>query len=367
MMEDSDLPLFIPVNRVTEEFICPICFEIINDCHMTPCSHNFCKNCLAECLNRKKCCPFCNAATLPQQMQPNKQFQKVIAIVMEDKDKASKEYFSNLISGKEPPKHPSASLERSPIEQVFQSELQKSLAEYEEYYQKLKKKKEQWEQQVQTDIKNKSLDAAAKKDLEKKLSEISIVYQNSTELLKKSLEKHLQASIPRIDIFPVLLTISIPTKKQTFENVEVLHHWTGSDIKNLIKQRMELIDPIVEFQKSNVIGLAPFMGGAPRVIHDDSVPLVSTYRPDPGTVIILYGELKCKSDAPKQCFKETFQKDKPTPTDYYTCKTCNINWLCQSCIDVCHKGHTVSSFLTNHVPNYACCYCARTKNCALKK
>lgn len=57
---DGDLHLTIPIKNLMEEFVCPICFNRISDCYITPCGHNFCKNCIYECLNRKHQCPCCN-------------------------------------------------------------------------------------------------------------------------------------------------------------------------------------------------------------------------------------------------------------------------------------------------------------------
>jgi len=90
---DPEINLSIPLKSIYEEFFCPICYDIIQECAMTHCSHNFCKGCLMECLNRKKICPCCNAVTTPQQVSPNKQFDRLIEIIQEEKEKSSKEYF----------------------------------------------------------------------------------------------------------------------------------------------------------------------------------------------------------------------------------------------------------------------------------
>ena len=38
---DADLALKIPLKSVYEEFSCPICFNTITDCFMTPCGSFF--------------------------------------------------------------------------------------------------------------------------------------------------------------------------------------------------------------------------------------------------------------------------------------------------------------------------------------
>lgn len=67
----------------------------------------------------------------------------LVAIISEEKDKASKEYFENLISGKNNPSKSSntnqAPQKLSPIEEIFHTYMKKSLLNYEEYYQVINK------------------------------------------------------------------------------------------------------------------------------------------------------------------------------------------------------------------------------------
>ena len=52
--EDLDVDnLSIPLTGLARMFDCPVCYERINSCMMTPCGHNFCAACVDECLNRK--------------------------------------------------------------------------------------------------------------------------------------------------------------------------------------------------------------------------------------------------------------------------------------------------------------------------
>ncbi|XP_072219146.1 E3 ubiquitin-protein ligase COP1 isoform X2 [Leuresthes tenuis] len=44
----------------TNDFVCPICFEIIEAAHMTKCGHSFCYKCIRQSLEDSNRCPKCN-------------------------------------------------------------------------------------------------------------------------------------------------------------------------------------------------------------------------------------------------------------------------------------------------------------------
>ena len=54
--EDTDLALSIPLQPLYEEFACPVCYQVMQHCAMTPCGHNFC----LACINGQP--PFCSRA-----------------------------------------------------------------------------------------------------------------------------------------------------------------------------------------------------------------------------------------------------------------------------------------------------------------
>jgi hypothetical protein len=94
----------------------------LKSCVITPCGHNFCQGCIAECLNRKHCCPLCNKECLIKQCYPNLQLDNLLKVlhlppivlkchvhvllpcvvndteqsVLAEKEKASKKYFEDL-------------------------------------------------------------------------------------------------------------------------------------------------------------------------------------------------------------------------------------------------------------------------------
>ncbi|XP_067662002.1 E3 ubiquitin-protein ligase COP1-like isoform X1 [Haliotis asinina] len=42
------------------DFVCPVCFDIIEEAHMTKCGHTFCFKCIKQCLEKTNRCPKCN-------------------------------------------------------------------------------------------------------------------------------------------------------------------------------------------------------------------------------------------------------------------------------------------------------------------
>jgi len=260
---------------------------------------------------------------------------------------------------------------------------------YDEYYKKLKEKTEIREEQIKNHYKQLMIDvqkrtSTGKKALtlsqdgritqlnsecSEKLKENRLILQNTVELLQKSYEDYMSTCVPPPQFLPVLINISIPTKKINFPNIHIKPTDTGNEIKQLIVQKMEKKgDPVIGFDKANIFVLFNETEGTKIPIADDTLPIVGHYHPDPGSILVLQGNLRCKSDAPKQCFKQIYVKGGNQAVDYFTCKTCNnTNWICKSCADTCHKNHDVVPYLLGHVPSWACCYCVKIGKCSLFK
>ena len=57
---------------INEDFICPICFNLIEEAYMTKCGHTFCYNCLKRCLEQTNKCIKCNNSFLSKdEIYPN--------------------------------------------------------------------------------------------------------------------------------------------------------------------------------------------------------------------------------------------------------------------------------------------------------
>lgn len=53
------------------DFICPICFDIIEEASMTRCGHTFCYQCILKSVNRFNRCPKCNKSLKNDEIFPN--------------------------------------------------------------------------------------------------------------------------------------------------------------------------------------------------------------------------------------------------------------------------------------------------------
>jgi hypothetical protein len=102
----------------------------------------------------------------------NKHVDRLISILEQEKEKASKAYFERLIQtpklGNGQPNSPSNnpshgnSIRLSPIEELFHRHMKKSLIAYEEYYQKLKQKYEATLETVKNEYTKKMIDTKEK-------------------------------------------------------------------------------------------------------------------------------------------------------------------------------------------------------------
>ncbi|XP_048512298.1 E3 ubiquitin-protein ligase COP1-like isoform X3 [Athalia rosae] len=53
------------------DYLCPICFEVINEAHITRCGHTFCYRCIANSLEASGRCPKCSFTLGQQDIFPN--------------------------------------------------------------------------------------------------------------------------------------------------------------------------------------------------------------------------------------------------------------------------------------------------------
>lgn len=53
------------------DFSCPICFNLIEEAHITKCGHTYCYECITKSLETVKRCPKCNATITSDDVFPN--------------------------------------------------------------------------------------------------------------------------------------------------------------------------------------------------------------------------------------------------------------------------------------------------------
>jgi len=338
----------------------------------------------------------------------------LISIIIEEKEKASKEYFEKLIkngglsksremvvdsqNNNAPPKPKASAL--SPIESVFHQNLKKSLSTYEEFYQEITKKFEQTKVEITSSYSKKAAEMTDKfnaemkvnpspllkdtldkqiamctAECEHKLKEVTDSYNESTKLLLEAYETYLRDVIPPPNFLPVTISITVPSKGFTLKKHVVKTTDSAADIKAfLLLKFKESNNPIVEFTADNYFIIKNQFAVAPIgkqenndiIVKDEHKPLLQ-YNLQNGCELQLHGILQQLSDVPKKCFSVTFEKGKENVMDYFTCKDCKFNWICKPCVDHCHKGHNVSLYIEKHHPTWACCYCSKNKKCSLPK
>jgi len=377
-----------------------VCFEPITDCFITPCGHNFCKGCIFECINRKHSCPCCNHETIKTQLVKNHHLDNLLSIINKEKDEASKAYFAALINSA--PKEfsettgssaaPTPPKELSPIETLFHKHMKRSLVAYEEYYQELKAKYEKSENTIKEGFVKQMADAQSRledrmrqlrnsgqgRDLkgetdkmvaqltaecEAKISELQQSFEQSIALLMNSYDSFMKESAPLPSFLPVVVAVVIPSHSIRLDKVALKSTDGVRELKTLLMHRLEeLGNPLVSFSKSAVFVLR---GVHDQTVLDDEDRPILQYRPDPGSEIILKGEIKLKSDQPKECITYNFQKSANLTCDYFACKECKFNWICRNCATECHRGHTLVEYIKDHKPTWACCYCVKNKTCRI--
>jgi len=388
-MDNTDTNVSVPVKSFFEEFLCPICYVIIKDCTMTPCSHNFCHNCISESINRKKKCPICNSNLTSTQLVTNKSYDRLIGIIQIEKEKASKLYFEKLIAdslhSNDQTNHllPQLANQFSPIEQIFQTHMKRSLNSFETYYQSLKAKYDLQTNQICADFTAKMISRQMnsklpeistdqqilnwKNECDEKVRGVEEAFKESTSLLLQAYDDYMKNFAPAPEYLPITVTVQVPSKNIQFPNMVISPTDTVVQVREQIIQKMaKKGDPVVTCEGGNVMVLVNNSTGKEIVIEKENVPIVQ-YRPDPGSILIFKGNLICKSDTPKECFKNIFVKDNQMKMDYYTCKQCKLRRLCKSCAETCHKDHGITEYILNHTPTWGCCYCGKSGFCCLSK
>ncbi|XP_077989618.1 uncharacterized protein LOC144443895 [Glandiceps talaboti] len=402
-MESSELPLSIPVKPLLEHLSCPICMSVLTNTYMTPCGHRYCKDCIVECVNRRHKCPCCNRDIVSNnQLIQDHQFDSLIQIIKDENERAEEKYFEQLInSAGNTVGSSSDNRNCSPVEDVLKRHLKNGLAAHENYYREMRQTCNQRVKLLEQDLKNMAEELQRnitnEQELEVKLTELQTnckqqsdillgELQRCANLLADAYDRYLGEYIPTPAILPVNITLVLVDKEICFPDIKLKPNDSITTIQEIVISKMEdKDDPVVEFAKDvQYLLVGPFakrnlyethqmvrdilQHGA---VHDDITILPSNSRPvlqfgaKPGSEILLVGKVKCQSDMPKQCFVTTFEKGIEYTEDYFTCIDCGFNWVCKSCMQVCHKEHQTQPYILKHHPTWACCYCSKKKKCTL--
>ena len=209
----------------------------------------------------------------------------------------------------------------------------------------------------------------------------------SCKLLCESYEEYMKKTGPSPFLLPVSITIRLRGRPQFWDLKLNSTDRIGVVLDVVKKKFKDLGDEIDQFEiaenkegnddmkvdggDNNKIQLGVLR---PLADRDPEKPLeivtnmeqcLSELNVRQGTQIHVLTTFRLKSEAPRPCFTYGYEKGKGQKCDYYRCKTCGFNWVCQACSIQCHKGHELTPFMMNHVPSYACCYCVKKKKCKI--
>jgi hypothetical protein len=300
---------------------------------------------------------------------------------VKEKEEASKKYFErmlrrgNLKNSKEANSNSSAGAPASgalsPVEALFHKHMKKSLSAYQAYCKDLQEKNEKQQDAVMKDYASRMAAVPAdkagplKQECETKVLQLRTAFDAQMELVLDSYDKHMKEFAPSPSFLPITVSVSIPQKALLLPNITLANSDTVRQLRDLVKEALAKQKmPLAGWAPSNIFVWKKGSGKGEEQVLDESRAIV-LQRVDPGAVLEVKGEVQFVAEAPKQCFCTSFKAG--DQMDYFACKECGFNWICKNCTDICHKGHTITPYIKNHVPGWACCYCVKYKKCTLAK
>lgn len=164
---------------------CPICFNFIQDGHITSCGHSFCYNCITKTFEQSKRCPICNTVLSKDHIIPNLMLNEIV-----QKFKLEKELETRIREG-------SLHQDNSIKDVLLQTTKHMALADIEHLLELLKEKR--LEMQFESDaIQNKLLLAflnhllKIKIDVHKQIQKQILQIEEDINLVKTFLDVSLE-------------------------------------------------------------------------------------------------------------------------------------------------------------------------------
>lgn len=376
-----------------EEFLCAICYETMRETKMTPCGHIFCGDCITECLDRQAKCPACNASVTARDVVANKHADRLLALLVRQKDEASKRYFERLVnrgSAAADADDLTASQQMraaernellSPVESLFHQHMKQSLGVFESFLtdvnarcasaaadtkQRYVAKMEDARKSVRDPVALNERIASLVARCDAACAKIERGRAESQKLVLEQFAAHLQRCGTAPERLPCVVRIRLAdwaaadAVRATLKPADA----AGAAIRAAFETRQrERADPVVSWGDNVQFEMVTITGK--KVALDDDVALGARGL-ESDAEIVIRGAVVLESNKPQLCFATTFKEG--DAMDYKQCQECRLNWICKSCAEVCHKGHTLSPFLEQHKPTWGCCYCKKKgKNCKLVK
>jgi hypothetical protein len=333
-------------------------------------------------VNRSAKCPSCNHETSADQLTKNKHADRLGQIVQKQKDVASKLYFERLIAGAGAGGVENLTASQteilvarklSPVEQLFQEHMTKSLQVYERFLDDINKKCEAAKQAIKAEYVEK-MEAASRKpksddELSEKVAALAARCESSCARLDKGraeserlLLEQFAAHLVTASLVPERLPCVVRARlarRNANECVRVTLRPADTCADALrtafAARQRERGDPVLAWpDDAQLRFVLQRLTSAPVDLKPDVA--LGTQGMENDCEIVIHGPVVLESEKPHKCFASTFVAG--AVVDYFSCKECNLKWICKDCSTHCHSsaGHTLSVFAEKHAPSWACCY-----------
>ncbi|ESO92576.1 hypothetical protein LOTGIDRAFT_233027 [Lottia gigantea] len=400
----------VPMSVMEDYINCTICMNILKKTVTTSCCHRFCDTCIREWIDRNSSCPCCNTRLTHENLYNDRQFDSLIEDIMKDKERSELKYYEEVCnqrvsmreccdlgqkevyvetssSGQNTLNQPQEELET--VEVVFRKHQQKSLADHGRYFQSLKneyeKKRKKLEQEKQKTIDENTSDVMKVEHLNTEIEKLTTEYNNCQHLVAQAYDRYLTEKIPSLYILPVSVSVYIVEKNIRLQDFIFQPEESMKKLQDLLSRTMlERHDEIIEYTDKTIYIFGPMCkvkgGDEIKNIIDElengriyegirrtrwcEKPVLQCEM-KPGSEIVLLNCMKYESDNPPTCFVKKYKEGEDHIVDYYKCQDCKFNWICKSCIRICHEDHRTSVHVLNNKPTWACCYCPKKKKCCI--
>lgn len=272
--------------------------------------------------------------------------------------------------------------------------LREGLLKYQKHYESLLEEKskilDNIDKRFAIKLVEQGNDAKAEIDRLKKehREEIEYKFEEVIDMLVQSYSR--ESAIPDPGSLPIKVNVQIVSKGIEFKDIIMKPFDCMNDIKRFLESKLEekgnpieewgpdvqfiVRGPLANLPKANEevkdewdidagMNADDVLGRTTLV--DNMMTTREKLKIENGSIIQIFGSIKCKSDMPKKCIKVDFKKEDQLQINYYKCIPCKMKWICEPCMEKCHSslGHELQPFLMNHVSDWACCYCTKTKKC----
>lgn len=388
------------MDAIVDPLTCAICSDLFNKAVVTSCGHTFCEACIHECLNLKHVCPLCNKDGITvDKLVRNLALDGVIESVREASASADEQYTSDLFvrarnnmnMNTETTATTGATNSTLPtLEATFASYMSETLLAFRNHQANLDAMHRRRLAQLQ-------IACASDPQFVFKQSELEKRHERASALMIEELCCYLgQTAVPPF-LVPTTVTVVFrggskgARQREIRFDANLTGATTAADIWDLVREAVvSRGDEIIKTNSLRVVLHRRRRGHEGHPAGDDHhtdaagddhhtdadqdvalgldspMPLFSAVpekRLDGARwMVYVEGESLLKSDT-EPCFSRVFKKDTGQKTNYYSCLTCGIKWICPRCASTCHtaQGHEVVMYLKGHTPTWACCYCARKK------